>query len=209
MKLIGVTGGIASGKTLVTDYLTALGAPVVDADVISHKVTEPGSPVLKEIAAAFGEGYLDENGELKRQKLGDLIFQREEYRLKLNAILHPKIGSSIQEELRRCEEAGEAVVIFSAPLMVEGGRNSMTDEIWVVALNPGEQIRRLMARDGIDEEAANARLQSQSSLEEKLAIADRIIDNNGSVEETKSQVKALWEEINGEVNEQPTKQTKT
>ncbi|MCL1804829.1 MAG: dephospho-CoA kinase [Clostridiales bacterium] len=197
MKMIGITGGIASGKTMVTDYLAGLGAPVVDADVISHRVTEKGSPVLGEIAAAFGEEYLDEEGNLRRQKLGELIFQDQACRMKLNRLIHPKISGAIQEEIKRHEDAGEPFVIFSAPLLIEGGKNSMADEIWVVSLEPEEQILRLMARDGIGREAAMARLGSQSSLEEKLAIADRVIDNNGSREEACRQAKALWESLHG------------
>lgn len=196
MKIIGITGGIASGKTMATDYLAELGAPVVDADVISHRVTEQGSPVLAEIAAAFGEGYLDEAGNLRRQKLGDLIFNDKESRTKLNQIIHPRIGSAIQEEIKRFEDAGEPFLIFSAPLLLEGG-NAMAEEIWVVALDPEEQIRRLMARDGVNREEAEARLGSQSSLEEKLARADRVIDNNGSREEARRQIKILWETLNG------------
>ena len=193
MRIIGLTGGIASGKTLVTDYLAALGAPVVDADVASRNLAAPGSPVLKEIAAAFGDEYLDGEGRLLRKKLGDLIFHHKEQREKLNRIMHPHIGKAIQEEIKRHEEEGAPVIVYSAPLLLEGGGGAMADEIWVVALDPEEQIRRLMARDGIDEEMAKARLRSQSSLEAKLARADKVIDNNGSQEATKVQVKAMWE----------------
>ena len=195
MKLIGVAGGIASGKTMITDYLASLGAPIVDADVISRRVTATGSPVLQEIAAAFGEEYLDGQGGLLRKKLGELIFHDQEARLRLNQITHPHITRITREELQAHEDAGAAAAIYSAPLLLEGAHRSMTDEIWLVALDPGEQIRRLMARDGITEEAALARLRSQSSLEEKMARADKVIDNNGAPEEAKAQAKALWEEV--------------
>jgi len=194
MRRIGLTGGIASGKTMITDYLASLGAPVVDADTISRNLTANGSPVLKEIAEAFGMEYLDEEGNLRRQKLGSLIFSNPDCRMRLNQILHPQISRTMQEEIRRHEAAGEPFAILSVPLLLEGGSNSMADEIWVVSLEPEEQIRRLMVRDGIGEEAAKMRLKAQSSLEEKLAKADRVIDNNGNREEAMRQAKALWEE---------------
>jgi len=198
MKLIGLTGGIASGKTMITDYLMELGVPVVDADTISRNLTAPGGPALKDIAETFGEEYFDERGNLLRQKLGGLIFNDRESRLKLNQILHPKISETMRAEIKRHEDAGEAFAILSVPLLLEGGSNSMTDAVWVVALAPEEQIRRLMARDGITEEEARTRLRAQTSLEEKLAMADRVIDNNGSREEARQQAKALWEECIGQ-----------
>jgi dephospho-CoA kinase len=117
--------------------------------------------------------------------------------MKLNRIMHPKISRGIREELDRLEDAGEPAVIYSAPLLLEGGGKGMTDEVWLVALDPEEQIRRLMARDGIDAEAAEKRLGAQASLAEKLAKADKVIDNNGSREEAEKQAKAMWEEACG------------
>jgi len=197
MRLIGLTGGIASGKTMITDYLAELGAPVVDADKITHLLQAPGSPVLREIAEAFGEDCLDRDGNLDRPKLAALIFGQEEKRRRLNQIMHPRISEAIQAEIRRYADAGEAVAIFSAPLLLEGGRSGMTDEIWVVALDPAEQVRRLMDRDGISGEEAQKRLDAQSSLRDKLAYADKVIDNNGSRDEARRQARALWEEACG------------
>jgi len=194
MRLIGIAGGIASGKTMITDYLVSLGAPIVDADVISRRITEPGNPVLKEIADAFGDDCLDENGNLRRKYLGEIIFNDVKSRQKLNQIMHPKISAATQEEIKKYEEAGEQVIFYSAPLLLEGSGKSITDEVWLVAIDPAEQIRRLMSRDGIDEDAAEKRLRAQSSLEEKLAKADKVIDNNGSREAAKKQAKALWDE---------------
>ncbi|MDR0469880.1 MAG: dephospho-CoA kinase [Peptococcaceae bacterium] len=194
MRLIGLAGGIASGKTMVTDYLVSLGAPVVDADVISRSITAPGSPVLKEIATAFGDEYLDGEGNLLRKKLGELIFNDRESRLRLNQITHPHISRIIRDEINQHRDEGAPIVIYSAPLLLEGGSGSMTDEVWLVALEPREQIRRLMGRDGITEEEAKARLGSQSSLEEKMSLADKVIDNSGTPEETREQVMALWED---------------
>ena len=194
MKLIGLTGGIASGKTMITDYLRSIGAPVVDADEVSRGITEPGKPVLQEIAAAFGEDCLDEQGHLRRQKLGEMIFSNEENRLRLNAIMHPKITEAILEAIKALDEAGEPAAIYSAPLLLEGKGTNIADEVWLVALDLEEQVRRLMQRDNIDQEAALQRIHAQASLEDKLALADKVIDNNGSPEEAKEQAKRLWEE---------------
>jgi dephospho-CoA kinase len=198
MKIVGLTGGIASGKTMVSDYLLSLGAPVVDADVISRRLTEPGQPALLAIAAVFGEEYLDENRRLKRKELGRLIFGDKTSRLKLNQILHPLIREAVNQELARYEKAGFPAVVLSAPLLLEGGMDRTTDEVWLVALEPEEQLRRLMARDGIDGEEGRKRLAAQSSLADKLAKAHRIIDNNGSPEATRQRVKVLWREISAD-----------
>ena len=197
MKLIGLTGGIASGKTMVTDYLRSLGAPLVDADEVSRAITADGSPVLAEIAEAFGADCLDEKGSLRRKMLAGLIFDNAENREKLNGIIHPKVTAAMQAALAAYEKAGETVAIYAAPLLLEAGGSAMYDAIWVVALDPEEQLRRLMARDGIDEEAARKRLDAQTSLAEKLAKADKVIDNNGSREEAMAQAKALWEDACG------------
>ncbi len=198
MKVIGLTGGIATGKTTITDYLLSLGATVIDADSISRRLTEPGNGVLLEIAAAFGQEYLDENGSLKRKELGRLIFSDEASRLKLNQILHPKIAEGIREELARYHGMGLGAVILSAPLLFEAGLDALTDEVWLVALTPEEQIRRLMARDGVSEEEAQKRLNAQSSLQDKLAKTGRIIDNNGSPERARETARRFWEEISGQ-----------
>lgn len=198
MKVIGLTGGIATGKTTITDYLLSLGAAVIDADSISRRLTEPGNAALLEIEAAFGKEYLDEQGSLKRKELGRLIFSDEASRLKLNQILHPKIAGGIKEELARYQRAGHAAVVLSAPLLFEAGLDALTDEVWLVALAQPEQIRRLMARDGISEEEAKKRLNAQSSLQDKLAKAHRIIDNNGSSAKARETARKFWEEISGQ-----------
>jgi len=196
MKLIGLTGGIATGKTMITDYLESLGAPIIDADVISRKLTEAGNPVLDEIASVFGAECLDENGALRRSVLGSIIFNDEEARQKLNNIMHPKIGARVRDEIERLRLSGVKAAIYSAPLLFEAGQQWMADEIWVIALLPDEQIRRLMLRDGVSENEARSRIHAQSSLAEKLVMAHRIIDNNGAPEAALTQVKEYWEQVN-------------
>ena len=192
MRLIGLTGGIASGKTMVTDYLAELGAPIIDADVISRELTSVGSPVLDEIAAAFGTDCLDEKGALRRQVLGQIIFNDDEARRRLNQIMHPKIRSQVLDTVEQLRQDGVALAVYAAPLLLEAGQPDLVDEVWVVALDPQEQARRLVRRDGIDQEAADRRISAQSSLETKLALADKVIDNNGSREDSLKQVLLYW-----------------
>ena len=194
MRVIGLTGGIASGKTMITDYMRSLGAPVIDADEISRELTARGSPVLDEISSAFGDDCLDEDGNLRRRMLGKIIFEDEIGRAKLNKIMHPKIEALVKGRISEYKDAGVRAVIYSAPLLLEARHGVGVDEIWVVALEPEEQIRRLRARDGLSPEDAGKRLRAQSSLDIKLEKADKIIDNNGSREEARRQAKALWEE---------------
>jgi len=197
MRLIGLTGGIASGKTMITDYLRSLGAVVIDADEVSRELTKAGNPVLDEIAEAFGEDCLDESGNLRRRELGRVIFNDEAARKRLNDITHPKIEAVVKDLIKKYEDAGEKAIIYSAPLLLERGDSIEVDEIWVVALNPDAQISRMLARDGLDRDEAMKKLSAQSGLEEKLRRADKVIDNNGSPGESKRQAKALWERALG------------
>jgi len=195
MRRIGLTGGIASGKTMITDYLRSLGAVVIDADEISRNLTGPGSQVTREIAAVFGEDCLDENGCLRRSWLGRIIFEDERSRDKLNDIMHPRIEAIVLDEFAKREAAGESAVIYSAPLLLERGGSVPVDEVWVVALDEQEQIRRLRERNGLTREEALSRLRAQSGLDDKLGKADHIIDNNNAPQWALSQAKALWERV--------------
>ena len=195
MRRIGLTGGIASGKTMITDYLRSLGAVVIDADEISRNLTGPGSQVTREIAAVFGEDCLDENGCLRRSWLGRIIFEDERSRDKLNDIMHPRIEAIVLDEFAKREAAGESAVIYSAPLLLERGGSVPVDEVWVVALDEQEQIRRLRERNGLTREEALSRLRAQSGLDDKLVKADHVIDNNHAPQRALSQAKELWERV--------------
>lgn len=197
MKVIGLTGGIAAGKTTVTEYLAGLGAVLIDADVISRQLLAPGSPVLAEIRRLFGSRYFDQDGNLQRKALGNLIFSDEKERSKLNNLMHPLIRQEIIKQIENYRRAGEKTVFLSAALLFETNLDELTDEIWVVALDKEKQVQRLMARDNLSREQALNRLAAQSSLEEKLKKADQIIDNNGAVEKTLEQIELLWRRVNG------------
>lgn len=197
MKVIGLTGGIASGKSMVASRLMQLGARIIDADVIARRLTEPGSEVLREISRMFGSQYLDEQGNLRRKALGNLIFSDPVQREKLDRLMQPSIRDEISRQLIQAELEGTAVLVLVAPLLLEEGLEDLVDEIWVVALDRENQKKRLMQRDNLTEEQAEGRLASQSSLAEKLGKATRVIDNRGDLLAAEKQIDTLWRGVQG------------
>ncbi|HCP15706.1 MAG TPA: dephospho-CoA kinase [Peptococcaceae bacterium] len=197
MKVIGLTGGIASGKSMVAGRLMQLGAQIIDADVIARQLTEPGSEALQEIRRIFGSQYLDEQGHLRRKALGSLIFSDSSQREKLDELMGPRIRQEICRQLMQASLEGAAVLILVAPLLLEAGLEDLVDEIWVVALDRESQIKRLMQRDQLTEAQAQERLASQSSLAEKLGKATRVIDNRGDLLAAEQQIDALWKGVQG------------
>lgn len=194
--ILGLTGGIASGKSTVSRRLTELGAHVIDADLIAREVVAPGSEGLAAIVEAFGPQMLDEHGQLDRARLGALIFEQSEARQRLNQITHPRIAQRMMELAMQAEqEHGHEWVIYDAALLVENKIHTMLTALIVVACEREVQIERLMARDGFSRDEALARISSQLPLEEKVAVADHVIDNSGSLEQTLAQTDALHEKL--------------
>lgn len=190
MLLIGLTGGIGSGKTEVSARLAAMGATVVDADAIVRELQAPGQPVLEAMVERFGSGILAEDGTLARQVVADLVFGDPDALADLNAIVHPAVGAEIA---RRLEEASRTddVVILDVPLLVESGRDDLAAMV-VVDLDPETAVERLVRYRGFQPEDARARISRQASREERRAKADRIIDNSGTIEDLYSQVDDVW-----------------
>jgi len=186
---IGLTGSIACGKSTVSAYLKTLGHAVVDADAISHALTAPGGRALPLLREAFGDAVFDGNS-LNRRALGSLVFADEGKRAQLNAILHPMIISSIQEELHALDAAGR-LVFGDVPLLFECAMENMFDQIWVVSVPEDIQLERVMTRDGLSRKEALDRIRSQMPLEEKRKRADAVIDSSGSVEQTREKIDAL------------------
>lgn len=185
---IALTGGIASGKSAAADMFAALGVPVLDTDQIARDVVKPGMPALQQVAAAFGSSVLDENGALDRKRMRALVFEDQAARKTLEAILHP----AIREELaRRSQAAGGLYQIHVIPLLVETGRSADYDRVLVVDCPEEQQLRRLMSRDGSDETQARNILAAQASREVRLAIADDVIVNTGTLEELQQFVQTL------------------
>jgi dephospho-CoA kinase len=187
---IGLTGGIASGKSTVADLFAELGATIIDTDVIAREVVAPGQPALDEIAAAFGESLIDDDGYLDRGALRKLVFADDAARKRLEAIVHPRIQD---ETGRQSNRAGGEYQIIVVPLLVESPLKNLVDRILVVDCDEETQIRRLTARDAESEELARRMLAAQSSREERLAIADDVIRNDDSLTSTLDQVAALHE----------------
>jgi len=194
-RVIGLTGGIASGKSTVAAILRELGAPIVDADVLARQVVEPGQPAYDDIVREFGRDVLAADGSIDRKLLGARIFGDAAARARLNAITHPRIGAAGQAEIARHVAAGAPVVIYEAALIVENGLWRGLDGLIVVSASPEAQLARTLARDGLDESAARARLAAQLPLADKLAVADHVIDNSGTLDETRAQVAALWKRL--------------
>lgn len=192
---IGLTGGIAAGKSMVSDILASLGAWILDADAISREVVEPGTEGLKAVAAEFGENVLMPDGTLDRRALGAEVFGNAQKLERLNGILHPMIKA---EMLRRASEIEEKhpkdIVIFDVPLLIESGWQDVADEVWLVSAPIDERIRRIAMRDGLDEKQAMERISAQMTDEQKAECADVIIDNGGSIQELEETVTKLYAE---------------
>lgn len=193
MYIIGLTGGIASGKSTVSGILKNLGAQVIDADQLAREVVQPGSPALKEIAAVFGSSVLNDDGGLNREVLGKIVFNNSEARQKLNDIMHNRICELVQEAIVQLEREGYNMVVLDVPLLFEAGWDAQVNEIWVVAVPLAVQIDRLMQRNRLTREEALARISSQMDLKSKIERADVVIDNRASMEATRRQVVEAWQ----------------
>jgi dephospho-CoA kinase len=193
VRLIGLTGGIASGKSAVARRLAEHGAVVVDADVVAREVVEPGQPALLRIREAFGPTVLRADGSLDRAALGAIVFGDAERRRELEGITHPAIWRRSHELFDAAAAADpDAVVVYDVPLLAEGRRRDEFDEIVVVQASAAERVRRMVELRGMDRAEAERRIASQASDADRLAIADVVIDADGTLEQTLAQVDALW-----------------
>lgn len=196
MKIIGLTGGIASGKSTVSKYLRELGAIIIDADIIAREIVEKGKPALKDIVEYFGREVLNEDGTLNRKYLGKIVFNDSEKLKILNKITHKRIVENIKKKIKYYKHLGKYKVVFvDAALLIEMGMTNLFDEIWLVIVDRKTQIQRLMIRDKLSYVEALNRINSQMSLEEKKLYADVIIDNSKGIKDLKRQVEFLWNEI--------------
>jgi dephospho-CoA kinase len=195
VKVVGLTGGIASGKSLVVGILRELGACVIDADAVAREIVAPGTDAYREIAQAFGPSVLGVDGTLDRKALATRIFRDAQARARLNTITHPRIRRRISEEIAAAHVGRpEAIVVVDIPLLLDAAPRDayLLDGIVVVAVDEATQLARLTTRDKLTETAAWERLQAQRPLREKIPLADWVIDNSGPPEDTRRQVEALW-----------------
>ena len=187
---LGLTGGIASGKTTAANFLKSIGAKIIDADKIAHKIMEPDGPAYSDIVQFFGNNILDDDGSINRKKLGEIIFNNSELRQKLEKITHPIILNKIKTRLK---ENADNNTVLVAPLLFEVGIDNLVDQVWVIYCNRETQINRLKDRDGVTREAAIARINAQMSLEKKIEKADLAIENENSIEDLERKLKLAWE----------------
>jgi len=195
MKVVGLTGGIASGKSTAASLLRQLGAEIIDADQIAREILQPGQEAWQEIVAAFGAGILREDKTIDRERLRKIIFQDEKARKRLEAITHPRIRTLAQERMQRLAADGAQIIIYEAPLLFENQVHLWLRPVIVVACDLATQKRRLKERDGLSQEEIQRHLDAQMTLAEKRRLADFIIENNGDLEELRRQVKEVWEKI--------------
>ena len=199
--IVGITGGIACGKTTVSDLLAEKGAIPINADEIGHQLLKADSPVIKELTAAFGQDILDASGDVSRKKLGAIVFKDKAARERLNSILHPLIIQRSRAQARqRVAEDPTCVVLLDAPLLIEAGAYDTVDLIVVVTASPETQLQRTLARSvaqgrPLTETEAQARVDSQMPVSEKVKYADVVIENEGTLEDLHRQVDALWERL--------------
>jgi len=196
MLRVGLTGGIGSGKSEVSRRLAALGAVVLDADAAARAVVEPGTPGLKRIAQTFGPGVLRPDGALDRAKLAEIVFADDAARKKLNAIVHPLVHEHMRAAEQAAVQAGgdDVIVVHAVPLLAEGGRAGEFDLVIVVDLPPETQVERLAGR-GMPEEQARARIAAQATREQRLAVADVVIDNSGTLADLDRQLSEIWADL--------------
>jgi dephospho-CoA kinase len=200
--LVGLTGGIATGKSTVNALFASPSVRVVDADALAREVVEPGTPALKQIVAEFGKEVLQPDGRLDRARLGEIVFPDAAKRKRLEAITHPAIRARFEKIMADLERAGfDGILIWDASLLVESGGIKNMDRVVVVTTDPTTQLRRLMERDRCSEEAARARTASQMPLAVKARYADYVIDNSGSRAQTEARVREVYTSLLGDLRQ--------
>ena len=194
--LLGVTGGIASGKTVVAKMLEELGAPLIDFDVLARQVVEPGKPAFTQIVDYFGKEVLQGDGTLDRKRLSRIVFRDTEKRNQLEGFTHPLIYEAFLKRVKAITEKDpEAIIQAVVPLLIEKNLQSIFDKVLVVYVSQDKQVERLVERDAISREEAAHMLEAQLPINEKLAYADFVVNNEGSMQETKKQVEEVWLEL--------------
>jgi len=192
LKIIGLTGGIASGKSTVSKILKDLGATIVDADVIAREVVKKGEKALKDIENYFGKDVINDDGTLNRKKLGRIVFNDYEKLNILNQITHPEIRKRVYREFRKHEENGEKIIFYDCPLLYETNYQNDVTETWLIYVDKETQIQRLMKRDNLTREEAEIRINAQKELRDKIEMSDVIIYNSFSIEELKNDILILY-----------------
>ena len=193
MVVIGLAGGIGTGKSEVARILGELGAVVLEADQMGHRVYLPGTDGFREVVEAFGEDVVGENGEIDRRALGGKVFGNPEAMEKLNGIAWPKIKQMLADGIKENQDAGAQVVVMDAAIMIEAGWTDLSDEVWVTSAPIEQVIQRVQARNNLPEEQIRARIDSQMSTEERVKHADAVVENDGDLDALRNKVKEMWQ----------------
>ena len=192
MRVIGLTGGIGAGKTEVAKTLEALGAAIINADLLGHEVYRPRTEGWGEIVEEFGDGILTSSEEVDRRRLAEIVFNDPAALRRLNEIVHPRIYTMIEERIENLSQKGQKVAVVEAALLVEANWIPLVDEVWAVTTAEQEAIRRLLVSRQMNEEAVRARIRSQIPREDRIQNADVVIDNRGDLADLKQRVRGLW-----------------
>jgi len=195
MKVIGLTGGIGSGKSTVSQFLAELGAVILNADEVGHEVFKPDTEIWREVVAAFGRQILTPNGNIDRKKLGEKVFGNPESRARLNQIMHPRMYAQVKAQLEEYRRQGTKVVVLEAPLLLEAGWTPLVDEVWVTTASEATVLKRLEERTGLSQAESLARIRSQLSSAERVKYADVVINTDCDLDELRSKVKELWQRL--------------
>ncbi len=195
MLVVGLTGGIASGKTTVSRMFSEAGIPVICADELAREAVQPGAPALEEIRRAFGPGVVDQEGNLDRAQVAELVFNDTELRLRLESIIHPRVEEEKNARLAALERLGHTIAIVDVPLLYETGWDKHFKVVIVVYIPQDMQLSRLICRDGMSEEEARARIKAQMDIEEKKKRSDKIVDNSGDLTNTMNQVHGIIKQL--------------
>ena len=192
MRVIGITGGIGTGKTEVATLLEALGAEVIDADLVAHETYAPGTEGFSEVVAEFGKGVLTASGQVDRRRLAETVFDDRAARERLQDIVHPRARAAVAGKLMSMREGRVEAAVLVAPLLVEAGWTDLVDEVWVTIAERDSVVDRVGRRDGLAPDAVEARIEAQASEDKRLACADAVVHNNGGLDELRERVTDLW-----------------
>ncbi len=195
MKVIGLTGGIGTGKSTVSQFLAELGAVIIDADKVGHEALKPEGEAWQKVVNAFGKQIVNPDGHIDREKLGRIVFGDSGERERLNQIMHPAMYQTVAAKIEECRRQGVAVVVLEAALLLEAGWTPLVDEVWVTVASEPAVIKRLRLRTGLSQEDSLARIRSQLRSGERAKHADVVIDTDCTLEEVKVRVKALWQRL--------------
>ncbi|HMO95638.1 MAG TPA: dephospho-CoA kinase [Tepidiformaceae bacterium] len=199
MHVIGLTGGIASGKSTVTAFFRDREVPVIDADILGHRTYDPGTDTFDAVVKAFGPDLVAPDGTIDRKVLGGKVFGKPEELKRLTDIVWPGIRRLASQQLSEFETAGNSLVVLEAAVLFEAGWEDLVHEVWVVVVEAEQAIQRLATRNGLDEAAARARIDSQLSNAERTARADVVIENNGTLEELQARIQDAWNALEGRI----------